>query len=239
MKKSTTTKKPRKTHIDFARFFRNVRAYMTAGKYDFHAPRGNSKTGEIPAWNLLPGCTCTPEAQRHCMIEGCYAMKNAIRAGYDVEKSAVLKAWADNTVLARDHVDILEVKLSQYFSGISAPRFFRIHASGDFFSAEYGRVWYRIAKKHPETRFLAFTKAWNVAREVPFDTLPNFSLVLSGWTGVEIPEDLRSRYRCAWCDDGIETRIPADAIECPGNCDTCGICWTLRELGRDTYFHKH
>ena len=227
-------------NYDFKRIFDTIDTAVAEDRAAYHAPRGNGKTGEtIPCWNQVPGRTCSPEACSHCMREGCYAMKNMLRAGYDIEKNKVFRNWTENTVMAMNHLAELESMLEEYFSGISAPRFFRIHASGDFHSTEYGMMWYRIAERHPDVRFLAFTKQWNVAREVPFDTLPNFSLVLSGWTGIRIPDDLRARYRCAWCDDGLEDRIPSDAIECPGNCETCGMCWKLRELGRDTYFHKH
>ena len=39
--------------------------------------------------------------------------------------------------------------------------------------------------------------------------------------------------------DGTETRVPEDAIRCPGNCETCGLCYELPRLGRDVVFHKH
>lgn len=228
-----------KRNYDFGRIFGSIDAAIAIDQHAFHAPRGNSKTGEIPAWNLVPGKTCSPEACAHCMQEGCYAMKNMIRAGYDIEKNGVFRAWTENTVHAMNHLPELEADLIQYFSTMTAPRFFRIHASGDFFSVEYAEIWYRIAERFPGTIFLAFTKQWDIVRKVPFYQLPNFSLVLSGWTGVTIPEDLRNLYPCAWCDDGEETRIPADAIECPGHCETCGICWNLRQIGKDTFFHKH
>ena len=56
---------------------------------------------------------------------------------------------------------------------------------------------------------------------------------------LNFPDDLRKHYRCAWCDDGEETRIPADAIECPGNCNECRVCWYLSKLDKDTKFKKH
>ena len=226
-------------NYNFSRFFSQVNDSINRDLSSFHAPRGNAKTGEIPAWNLVPGVTCSGEACAHCMKEGCYAIKNMIRAGYDMEKNSVMKSWTENTALSKNHPDLLEKELNLYFDSMNAPRFFRIHSAGDFFSVEYAMVWYRVAKNHPGTKFLAFTKQWDVVRAVPFHELDNFSLVLSGWTGVRIPEDLRSLYRCAWCDDGTEDRIPADAIECPGHCDTCGMCWRLKEIGKDTFFHKH
>lgn len=211
---------------------------ITEGRAAFHAPRGNSKTGTIPAWNILPGCTCSGAACAHCLREGCYAVKNALCHGADYDKNNALRAWAENTALVKTNLPAFKAAMVDYLKK-TAPRFFRIHAAGDLFSVEYARVWYDIAAAFPGVTFLAFTKQWDVVRAVPFHTLPNFSLVLSGWTGCPIPEDLRAFYPCAWCDDGQENRIPADAIECPGSCESCGLCWVLKQTGRDTFFHKH
>lgn len=119
------------------------------------------------------------------------------------------------------------------------PDLFRIHSAGDFCTVEYARMWRRLALKNPGTRFLAFTKQFDIVRRVHFYKVGNFELVLSGWTGIYIPDDLRKHYRCAWCNDGIENRIPADAIKCPGNCETCRACWNLSKLGKDSVFDKH
>lgn len=209
-------------------------------KCELHISTTNSKLGFIPSFNILPGLTCSRESCKHCLREGCYAVKNVFRCGYDVDKNTTLKAWAENTVLAFHDLESLESRLMEYFSSHRIMiKLFRIHSAGDFFSREYAMMWYRIAKKFPDIRFLAFTKQWDIVREVAFYELPNFSLVLSGWIEIAIPEDLRKLYRCAWCEDGIETRIPEDAMLCPGNCESCGMCWYLKDLNRDTKFIKH
>lgn len=213
---------------------------LDKGNVSLHISTSNSKLGCIPSFNLLPGLTCSPESCKHCLREGCYAVKNVFRCGYNVDKNSTLSAWTENTVLAFTDIDRLESELIDYLNSVQAVcKLFRIHSSGDFFSVEYATMWYRLAKRFPNIRFLAFSKQWDIVRKVKFYTLPNFSLVLSGWTCIPIPDDLRKHYRCAWCDDGIETRIPANAMLCPGNCETCGMCWYLNELGRDTKFIKH
>ena len=210
------------------------------GNISLHISTTNSKLGIIPSFNLLPGLTCSPSACLHCMREGCYAVKNAFRCGYDVSKNSTLHAWTDNTVLAMVFLPHLEEKLMEYFTDHRITiKFFRIHSSGDMFSVEYAHMWYRIAKAFPDINFLAFTKQWDIVRAVPFYRLRNFSLVLSGWTGVVIPDDLRKHYRCAWCNDGQEECIPSSALECPGNCESCGMCWHLRSIHKDVYFNKH
>lgn len=208
---------------------------------DMHISTTNSKLGaSIPSFNLLPGVTCSAEACGHCLKDGCYAVKNAFRCGYNVDKNSTLSAWAENTALARYNLKLLHERLIDWFTAHHTTiKLFRIHSSGDFFSESYAFMWFDIASRFPDVRFLAFTKQFDVVRQIPFYELKNFSLVLSGWIGVVIPDDLRKYYHCAWCNDGTESRIPADAMQCPGSCEACGLCWYLNEIERDTVFTKH
>lgn len=214
----------------------------------FHAPQGNSKTGEIPAWNLLPGAACPGRACAGCLVSGCYALKNVFRAGYSFTPSPetgrcnrVLRNWAENTALALDRLPVLESCLRDWLAEYleNGGRDVRVHGSGDFLTLEYAALWFRLAQDFPALRFLAFTKFWENVRGLDFAGLENFSLVLSAWPSMDVPEDLAASYRVSWCQDGTETRIPADALHCPGDCDTCGLCWHLAEIGRDVWFTKH
>ena len=67
--------------------------------------------------------------------------------------------------------------------------------------------------------------------------IANLGAIFSAWPRMKIdnPHD----HRIAWMQDGTEDRVPEDAVECPGNCETCGICFRLRKLHRDVVFHKH
>ena len=191
---------------------------------------GNSKLGTIANISLTPGKTCSPEACRTCLTHGCYAMKS-----YRMYKN-VRAAWDANTELATSDLATMESDLMQYFGSVNAPRFFRIHVGGDFVTREYAEMWARVAGANPHTNFLAFTKQWNVIRGIPFPD--NFSIVLSAWPGTVIPEDLRALYSVAWLDDGSE-EVPADALECPVNFSTCGVCWSLAKRHIDVKFAKH
>ena len=191
---------------------------------------GNSKLGTIANISLTPGRTCSPEACKTCLTGGCYAMKS-----YRLYKS-VRAAWDANTELATGDLATMEAELLQYFSSMNAPRFFRIHVGGDFVSREYAEMWARVAAASPCTNFLAFTKQWDNVRGVNFPD--NVSIVLSAWPGTTIPEDLRELYSVAWLNDG-SVDIPADALECPGNCSTCGVCWSLAKRHIDVFFNKH
>lgn len=191
---------------------------------------GNMKTGAIAAFSLTPGRTCSKEACATCYKEGCYARKS-----YRMYPS-VRKAWDANTDVVENNLAAFEKAMNTFFSGMNAPRFFRIHVSGDFVTKEYAKTWARIARKNPGTKFLAFTKQWANINGVRFPE--NFSLVLSGWNGVSIPENLTKKYPVAFCiENGQE--MPKNAIECPGHCDTCGMCWNLKKTGKDVAFRKH
>lgn len=191
---------------------------------------GNSKLGTIANISLTPGRTCSAEACKTCMVDGCYALK-----AYRMYKNT-RNAWDANTELAVNDLPTMEAELLQYFSGANAPRFFRIHVGGDFVTREYAEMWARVALASPHTNFLAFTKQWDHIRGVNFPE--NVSIVLSAWPGTSIPEDLRALYSVAWMNDGSEP-MPADALECPGNCSTCGVCWSLSKHHIDVFFNKH
>lgn len=197
-----------------------------------HISNGNIKLGSIPNFSLTPGRTCSKEACRTCLIQGCYACK-----AYRQYKNT-RAAWDDNTEKALNDLDGLENDLNKYFSAMSAPRFFRIHTGGDFVTREYAETWARVAAANPHTNFLAFTKQWDNVRGVEFPE--NFSLVLSAWTedAHEIPLDLKLKYSIAYCIDD-EMTAPENAVECPGNCSTCGACWSLSKMHTNVYFHKH
>lgn len=189
---------------------------------------GNTKLGQIPNLSLTPGKTCTKLACETCYKDDCYAFDCYRRF------KATKAAWDANTKLALEDLPTMEGDLNGYFSGLASPRFFRVHVGGDFFSLEYAEMWARVATAAPNTKFLAFTKAFDVVQKVRWPN--NFRLVYSAWPGVPVPPAGRP---IAWMDDGTETRIPDKAIHCPGNCDSCGMCWSLEDIGLDVYFIKH
>ena len=199
--------------------------------YSVKISQGKSKLGTIANMSLTPGVTCSAEACKTCLVEGCYACKS-----YRMYKS-VKAAWDANTRLATEDLETMESDLMAYFGSMNAPRFFRIHVGGDFVTEDYARMWARVMAANPSTNFLAFTKQWANVRNVDFSD--NASIVPSGWPGTTIPADILEKFGvAAYCDDG-KTEIPADAIECPGNCETCGVCWSLAKRGISVFFKKH
>ena len=157
-------------------------------------------------------------------------------------KKAVAKSHARNYNAVTEDMGKVEEYLIKWITK-HKPAFFRIHASGDFAIPHYGHryagMWYRVAKACPDTRFLAFTKAYDIVRKVPFYELDNFSLVLSEWTDVlKAPDDLKEHYRTSRAVEKLED-AKANEVICPGNCETCGMCWALKSLEHDVAFEIH
>ena len=185
---------------------------------------GNSKLGRIPSINLPPHMTCGPHVP--CKKD-CYACKGPS------SWANARQAWDSNYGHYLSHPKGYFTDIAQWIFN-HGPKLFRWHTAGDIPDEQYLAFMLIVAEGCPHTKFLCFTKR----HEWDYSDIPsNLQIIFSmwpGWTPPEIPNLPK-----AWIQDGKEDRIPEDAIECSGSCDTCGMCWSLNELGRDVWFHKH
>lgn len=204
---------------------------MKAQSAVLHISKGNSKTGAIPSFSLPSGKTCSDIACKTCFQQGCYARK------IERLRPVVRESYRANLLAIVESPQEAERELNSYFDLPNATRLFRIHVSGDFFSSDYIDMWLRVIRKHPNTQFLAFTKQADIIKPHLQDLPSNLSLVWSAWPSVPVPRDIRKKLPVAWMQDGTEKRVPKSAMECPGNCESCGRCWALN--GKDVVFHKH
>jgi hypothetical protein len=142
-------------------------------------------------------------------------------------------AWAENLAFYLSDPD-------GYFRALEAhiivhrPDMYRSGVGGDMPDQGYLDRFYAMARRHRETKFLAFTKQHGF----DFRYRPrNVSIVLSMWPGWG---DTRKKLPRAWLRDpkNPDPRIPSDAIKCSGQCASCGICWDLAQLGRDVVLTK-
>ena len=189
-----------------------------------HISRGNSKVGKIPNVSLTPGAGCSPLAPCRSR-KTCYAFKALMYP-------ATRANWAAN--LRQATVDLVGymIEVGSYVS-INKPEFFRWHVGGDILNQSYLDGMKAVARENRATKFLCFTKM----HDLDYTRLPpNLTIVFSMWPGWGNTEKKMPR---AWMQDGTETRIPADALHCPGACEGCGACWNLRNLNRDVYFSRH
>jgi hypothetical protein len=187
--------------------------------------KGNSKMGKVMSVSLTPVRSCPKDVP--CASRGnCYALK-----AY-VQYPATRNAWDINYEMATgDRVTYFEeiIKAIQRVK----PRFFRWHVAGDILDQDYLNWMITIARENPEVKFLAFTKRHDL--NYHFEA-SNLSIVFSMWPTFG---DMGKGMPRAWMQDGSEDRVPGDALECFGNCETCGMCWSLKSIGRDVVFHKH
>ncbi len=197
-----------------------------------HVVSGNNKLGNIPNISFLPIVTCD-KACACASRRQCYACKF-------LGRTSVRNAWGDNTRLYRKSPQEFEARRTAWLSK-KAPVFFRWFVGGDCPDENCCDMIIRIARAMPDTRFLVFSKryVWWLARRA--DIPENLSVVVSGWPGHPMPDNIDKFFPVAWMRDenNPDPRIPDGAIECPGNCENCGMCWQLARLGGHVVFDKH
>lgn len=128
---------------------------------------GNSKLKEakMMMFNL-------PAGKETCgrICPGCYAIKEQKRwPSVVVGRDNRLKASKDKSFVTRISAELSKRK--------QRPKFFRVHASGDFYSQDYIESWKTIAENNPDITFYAYTK-----RKKKFDfsglqSLKNFIVI--------------------------------------------------------------
>jgi len=184
--------------------------------------QGNTKLGkEVGVFNLPPMKTCTPT---EWCAKWCYAMRGKhvfpnVKKGTTFRlKESKKKGFVDKAVKA------IKGKYS----------YFRIHASGDFYSEEYVQKWIDIALRCPDTLFLAFTKRRDL--EGPIKTLsklPNVKIR-------ESLDDSQQKPAMGLKFAAINTfKAPRrkEIIDCGDGCPECGYrCW---HENKDVILHKH
>ena len=188
----------------------------------------NIKLGRIWNVSLPPIATCIPAAPCE---ELCYAMK-AFR-----QYEGVRNAWERNLALWKDDPREFEASIGQQVGRARKPlKTFRWHVGGDIPDRAYFAMMRRIAGRFKDTKFLVFTKKYDIVSTALW--IPqNLTVVLSGWPGLEMVNPLG--LPVAWMQDGTETRVPDNALECPGHCDKCNLCWQLPHINRHVVFAKH
>lgn len=140
----------------------------------------NRKIVGANIFNLPVGTTCKPGV---LCSKFCYS-KKAEKVYPEVRPSRMRNYRASK----KD--DFSEKMIS--LLGKSKLNVTRIHEGGDFYSTEYIRKWYNIAKALPDHTFYAYTKRDDLfSMEILAEKPPNLKLIFSV-DGI-IPEDITSR----------------------------------------------
>lgn len=128
---------------------------------------GNSKLHNaymfnIPAAKDICGRTCP----------GCYSIKEQIRFPSVVEAR-------NKRLEASKQKDFASTIISEINALRTKPKWFRIHASGEFYSQSYIDSWTTIAKSFPNITFFSYTKRLKDFDFSAISSLPNFVLINS------------------------------------------------------------
>ena len=201
-----------------------------------HISLTNAKLGgKIPSINLPAGKTCRADAP--CQ-KGCYAKKGTFI--YPNAKESLANNLLNYIMEPENYFQ----QIINYLNDNDICfRFFRWHASGDIVDYNYLLGIIEVAKAVPQTRFLCFTKKFNLVNKYldkGFKIPQNLNIVFSAWDNVfkvENPYNLPVTY-VSFNNPERNADIPQNAFKCTGDCSTCKICWNLAS-GQSTVFHQH
>jgi hypothetical protein len=129
------------------------------------------------------------------------------------------------------------------FSGVNL---FRYNDAGEIPDTKFLAMMVRIAEKHPEISFLAYTKKYELVNDFLDDgnNLPkNLTIRFSMWDKtweVPNPYNLPVAY-VDFKNKELNPDIPKNAFVCPGNgnitCSACKVCFNKR--AKSVVFHQH
>lgn len=196
---------------------------MIDSKHAVSISEGNVKMGTIPSFSVTPLRTCPKGIPCKNL---CYARRMEKR----MDNTA--RAYRNNTesVLYRPN-DV--VRILTYYIKVKNLKHFRFNVAGDFNIYGYWEVVTRIAKACRNCKFLVFTKMYSVQE---YRKPKNLNIVLSVWKEYK-PKN--AKYGLAYFDDGSkECGVPETGFVCPGNCETCLYCFTMKK-GEAVIFKKH
>lgn len=188
---------------------------------------GNSKMGSIPSLSLPPIKTCRADAP---CTKKCYAarlFKRYKNTALAYERN--LQAWKENP-------NGFEI---QVIAAAITTRFFRWHVSGDIVDSTYFAMMCSVARKCPDTKFLVFTKRWDIVNPLHKTIPSNLQIVYSAWPGLE-PDN---PYSFPIAHIILRGESPKDEWKIyGGNCTDCVCrnigCWELKN-GEHIAFYEH
>lgn len=179
----------------------------------------NKKLGrQILDFSLPPIVTCPDcsECMNDCYAVTSYRMYDNVKAKYDL-----------NFSLAVHMPEYLEACLVGELER-TRKRMVRLHASGDFFSADYFRMWVRIANRFPEIKFFTYTKSRFMDRSLLPENFNVISSFIDGKLNFGSPEyvlELRAASKGIICPATRGVKKP-DGSGKDIQCSDCKYCVT-------------
>lgn len=194
---------------------------------------GNSKlSASIPSINLPAGITCRSDAP---CARGCYAKKGNF--AYKNIQQCYMQNLADYINDPKQYFDDI---IKFFNQELSIFRYARWHASGDIVDMDYLKGMCIVAHKCKQTKFLCFTKKYEVVNEFldNGNIIPNnLHIVFSGW-GSDWVFDNPYNLPVADVRFKNDDRDFSKHKQCSGKCYNCLNCWKLKK-GERVVFNKH
>jgi hypothetical protein len=186
----------------------------------------NKKLGKfIPSINLPPIKTCRPKTP---CAKGCYACKGTWNY------KNVKESLNNNLIQFGLNKDNFFNEIINYLNnGDVIYKYFRWHSSGDIINLDYLKGMIEVAKKCKQTKFLAFTKQFEIVNEylASGEKIPsNLKIVFSAWDKeftFKNPYNLPIAY-LEFKKKELNPSIPQNAYKCSGECKSCKVCWFLK-----------
>ena len=175
---------------------------------------GNRKLGKHVYNYNLPRHTCrhkTASCEKFC-----YARKGA----FVYPQVVAFMKRNYNETLEDDFIDRMVGQI--VFLRI---KWIRIHACGDFYSQGYADKWMEIARRSPNSHFLAYTRDY----EIDFSTRPdNFVMYFSkDGSTTELNESIHMFASTFPMEKGITHMSDSKhGHVCDSKCKTCKACWS-------------
>lgn len=226
--------------------------------------KGNTKIGNIPQFNLLPGdapikanngtllCNIAGTCGKHCKFckNDCYAMRAA-----RFHHNSCIPAWACNTLILRTEPEKIRFAINEYCRK-NVVKYFRFHSSGELENTEHLLLYAQICKDNPEVTFYLYTKAFDILQDwfnelkIRRESIPdNFVINLSEWHGNTA--DIRHKEFFSDCnifayDDGEAGQEVEHMTHCPAvnkkgyeTGITCAQCRRCMKKGNITAVYAH
>lgn len=230
------------------------------GELSVTISKGNTKMGNIPNFNTLPGNKPLTKSNgkpltnikgtcgKYCgsCFKYCYAVK-FVR----FHNNSTVRVYAMNTLIMRNDPEKLKRAIKEYCEK-NVVKYFRYHTSGEVESVSQMETYTEICKENPDVVFYLYTKAFDILNEwfEQHKSIPdNLVINLSQWHNKLT--DLINPFLLSLCnvfayDDGESGQEVEDMIHCPAvdkqgheTGITCAQCRRCMKRGNSTAVYSH
>lgn len=184
-----------------------------------HIAKGNSKIGKtIYSFSTLPGNrdhllyakgVLLTDVHGTCshLCDGCFGACYAVNSAR-LHHNAVIRAWAENTLLLRNNADKMFDTINEYINNANKKYYktqdpkdckitlWRWNVSGEIQHVSELALMNELAKQHPEVNFGIYTKNFEALDEFITtikDIEPNFIINISQWH--HVADDIAKKYQ--------------------------------------------